>query len=152
MNETAVLDFYGAYYAALDDVRLEEWPGFFTDPCLYRIVPRENFERNLPLSTFWADSKAMLLDRVTGVRKTLVFAPRYYRRFPSAYRVSSEANGLRVRHNILVMQTLRDMPSEVVLCGESRDLLVAGQDGPLLRERVVIFDSEMILNSLIYPI
>jgi len=152
MSEAAVAEFYGAYYSALDDVRLEEWPGFFTDHCLYRIVPRENFERSLPLSTFWADSKGMLLDRVTGVRKTLVFAPRYYRRFPSALRISREGDGVRVRHNILVVQTLRDMAPEVLLCGESRDLLVTGDDGLLLRERVVIFDSEMILNSLIYPI
>ena len=38
-------DFYDDYYETLDDVRLEEWPSFFTEDCLYRVIPRENFER-----------------------------------------------------------------------------------------------------------
>ncbi|HWX02937.1 MAG TPA: anthranilate 1,2-dioxygenase, partial [Collimonas sp.] len=31
-----------AYVHALDNDRLEEWPEFFTDDCLYEIIPREN--------------------------------------------------------------------------------------------------------------
>jgi 3-phenylpropionate/cinnamic acid dioxygenase small subunit len=28
------------YARAIDDDRLEDWPGFFTDPCLYSITSR----------------------------------------------------------------------------------------------------------------
>jgi salicylate 5-hydroxylase small subunit len=31
------------------------------------------------------------------------------------------------------------------------DLLVPGDERPLLRQRIVVFDSEMLPNSLIYP-
>ena len=74
-----VRDHYDDYYAALDDLRLEEWPSFFTAQCLYRIVSRENFERGFPLSTVVAESRGMLHDRVTGLLKTQMYAPRYYR-------------------------------------------------------------------------
>ena len=43
-------DLYAAYAHALDDDRLEDWPGFFTEGGRYRIVTRENRELGLPLS------------------------------------------------------------------------------------------------------
>jgi salicylate 5-hydroxylase small subunit len=49
------------------------------------------------------------------------------------------------------VQTLIDQQPAIVLCGVCHDLLVE-QDGQLrFRERIVVFDNEMIANSLIYP-
>ncbi|BAI74451.1 aromatic-ring-hydroxylating dioxygenase, beta subunit (plasmid) [Azospirillum sp. B510] len=151
-----VRDFYDAYYEALDDVRLEEWPDFFTEECLYRVIPRENHERGYMLCTMQAESRGMLRDRVTGLLKTQMYAPRYYRRFPGPLRVTQGADGIRARHNLLMVQTLIDQQPNIVLCGVCHDRLVEA-DGPpplaglRLVERVVVFDSEMIANSLIYP-
>src|SRR5216684_2070317 len=39
-------ELYAAYTACLDEERFEEWPEFFVEQCLYKIVPRENFERS----------------------------------------------------------------------------------------------------------
>ena len=36
------------YARAIDDDRLEDWPGFFTDPCLYSITSADNHRRGLP--------------------------------------------------------------------------------------------------------
>lgn len=144
-------DHYDAYYATLDDVMLEEWPAFFTAECLYRVVPRENFERGLPLGTMHAESRGMLQDRVTGLVKTQMYAPRYYRRFPGPLRVRQSAEGVRTRHNLLMVQVLIDKPPEIILCAVCHDLL-AEEDGRMrFRERIVVFDNEMIANSLIYP-
>ena len=152
ISRDAIRDFYDDYYNALDDLRLEEWPGFFTEDCLYRVVPRENFEAGYSLSTMYAESRGMLIDRVMGVTRTQMFAPRYYRRFPGAPRiVSRDGNSVRVRHNLLVVQTLIDKQTEIVLSAVCHDVLVPGDPRPFLRERVVVFDSEMIPNSLIYP-
>jgi salicylate 5-hydroxylase small subunit len=43
IDRDALRDFYDDYYNALDDVRLDEWPGFFTEACTYRVIPRENY-------------------------------------------------------------------------------------------------------------
>lgn len=146
-----VRDHFDDYYAALDDLRLEEWPAFFTEECLYRIVSRENFERGFPLSTVQAESRGMLHDRVTGLQKTQMYAPRYYRRFPGPLRLTQDESGIRARHNLLMMQTRVDKQPEVILCGVCHDLLVE-DDGQLrFRERIVVFDNEMIANSFIYP-
>jgi 3-phenylpropionate/cinnamic acid dioxygenase small subunit len=144
-----IRDFYDGYYGILDDVRLDEWPALFTEDCLYRVIPRENHEAGYSLSTIFAESRGMLRDRVMGLTRTQMYAPRYYRRFPGPLRITgTDGDGVRVRHNLLVVQTLTDKPTEIVLSAVCHDVLVPGV---LLRERVVVFDSEMIPNSLIYP-
>jgi 3-phenylpropionate/cinnamic acid dioxygenase small subunit len=141
-----------AYLECLDDLRLEEWPQFFTEECIYRVIPRENFEAGRTLCTIYAESRGMLIDRVTGLTRTQMYAPRYYRRFVSGLRVvGPEAGGVRLRSNILMVQTLVDKPSEIVLAGVAHDVVVREEGRLRYRERVVVFDSEMIPNSLIYP-
>ena len=147
-----LLEFYALYTETLDDVRLEDWPDFFTQACLFRIIPRENFERGRTLSTMQAESRGMLQDRVTGLRRTQVYAPRYYRRFLSNIRVTgSDGDGVRVRQNVLVVQTMIDKQSDIVLCGVAHDLVVHDEGRLRFVERVIAFDSEMIPNSLVYP-
>lgn len=144
--------FYDDYVEALDDVRLEEWPEFFCADCTYQVIPRENHERGYSLCTMIAESRGMLQDRVTGLTRTQMYAPRYYRRFLSGLRIKSQnAEETRVRMNVLVVQTLVDKQSEVVLCGVSHDLIVHDEGRLRLKERIVVMDSEMVPNSLIYP-
>ena len=145
-------EFYGSYYDTLDELRLSDWPAHFAEDCLYRIVSRENFDRRLPLSTILAESRDMLIDRVTGLTKTQVYAPRYYRRFPSTLRFSPPQHGvIPVQHNLLIVQTLIDKQSEIVMVGRCHDKLSCEDGQLLLKERIFVFDSEMIPNSLIYP-
>jgi 3-phenylpropionate/cinnamic acid dioxygenase small subunit len=152
IDRGALRDFYDDYYTTLDDVRLDEWPAFFTEDCVYRVIPRENFEAGYTLSTIYAESRGMLIDRVMGVTRTQMYAPRYYRRFPGPLRiVSRDGDSVRVRHNLLVVQTLIDKKTEIVLSAVCHDVLVPADEKLLLRERIVVFDSEMIPNSLIYP-
>jgi 3-phenylpropionate/cinnamic acid dioxygenase small subunit len=152
IDRHALRDFYDDYYALLDDVQLDEWPSLFTEDCIYRVIPRENYEAGYTLSTIYAESRGMLVDRVMGVTRTQMYAPRYYRRFPGPLRiVSHDGNGVRVRHNLLVVQTLIDKQTEIVLAAACHDVVVEEAGRLLLRERIVVFDSEMIPNSLIYP-
>jgi salicylate 5-hydroxylase small subunit len=152
IDRDALRDFYDDYYGILDDVRLEEWPALFTEDCIYRVIPRENFEAGYTLSTIYAESRGMLVDRVMGLTRTQMFAPRYYRRFPGPLRiVAPEGDGVRARHNLLVVQTLIDKRTEIVLSAVCHDVVVPDDGRLRLRERIVVFDSEMIPNSLIYP-
>lgn len=75
----ALLRLYTDYAAALDAGQWQQWPEFFTDECVYRIVPRENHERGFPLATLAFESKAMLLDRVYAISETIFHDPYYQR-------------------------------------------------------------------------
>ncbi len=146
-------ELYGAYGACLDEERFEEWPEFFSDDCVYKIVPRDNFERGLPLATWFCDSKGALLDRVAAIRKTMVYAPRYVRRFVTGIRILGwEGATLAVRANYLALETLLDEPTRVFNCGQYRDRLEVAGDRLRFKEKLCIFDSLLVPNSLIYPL
>ena len=65
--------FYDAYFEVLDNSsRLEEWPDFFVEDCLYRIIPRENYEAGQDTCLMQGDSKGMLIDRVREIGRAHV--------------------------------------------------------------------------------
>jgi len=146
-------DLYAAYAACLDDRRFEEWPDFFTDDCSYRIVPRENYDRGLPLATLSFESKGMLRDRVYAVTETLFHEPYYTRHIVSGLLVrADEGGGFRVQANYVVIRTKAGALSEVYNAGRYVDRIVDDAGALRFREKVCVFDSELIPNSLIYPI
>lgn len=146
-------ELYANYAACLDEERFEEWPEFFTEDCLYKIVPRENFERGLPLATWLCESKGYLKDRVTAIRKTMNYAPRYVRRLVTGIRVLGWRDGeLDVRANYLALETLLDETTRVFNTGQYRDKLVVADGRLKFREKICVFDSLLVPNSLIYPL
>lgn len=144
---------YADYVACLDEERFEDWPAFFTDDCLYRIVPRENFERQLPVATMHCEGRAYLEDRVVAIRKTIVHAPRTIRRLVSNIRIRASQDGvIEARANFASFETLPDEMTRVFMVGQSHDRLVRAGDRLLFREKLCVFDSLLVPNSLIYPL
>jgi salicylate 5-hydroxylase small subunit len=148
-----LVQLYADYAYAVDSGDWSLWPEFFVDVCSYRLVPRENHERGFPLATLSFESKGMLRDRVYGIRETLFHDPYYQRhvvgaplvRGASATRIDSEAN-------YAVFRTKLDELSTVFNVGRYIDTVVRTPDGLKFESRLVVYDSEMIPNSIIYPI
>jgi len=147
-----IQDLYDAYAEALDDGELERWPELFTEKCLYEVVPRENFERGLPLAVILCESRGMLEDRVAALRQTSMYAPRYVRHLISHVRASAEGDGFRVRANYAVLQTRVDALTEILSAGRYLDRIVRDDGRLRFIEKRVIFDSVLVPNSLVYPI
>jgi len=144
---------YADYAAALDDNELERWPEFFVEDCLYKLVPRENWERKLPVALMLCESRAMLKDRVTAVRNTAVYAPRSLRHFITQFRIAEETPGcLRVSANYLVLQTLLDDLTRIQNAGRYLDLVERTAAGLRFKEKICVFDSVLVPNSLVYPV
>ncbi len=144
---------YADYAEALDDNELERWPDFFTEECLYKLVPRENWERDLPIALMLCESKGMLRDRVNAVRNTALYAPRTFRHLIGQFRIKPETpERIRVRANYVVFQTLVDDLTRIQNAGTYRDLIERTPDGLRFREKICVFDSVLVPNSLIYPV
>jgi 3-phenylpropionate/cinnamic acid dioxygenase small subunit len=146
-------DLYTAYCAALDDGRYEDWPELFAQDSLYRIIPRDNHDRGLPLAIMHCEGKGMLLDRVVAIRQTSYFAPRLLRHIVSGVQSVQDAEGsIASEANYLVLQTLSDQPTELFNSGRYLDHIVR-EDGRLrFKKRLCVFDSIVVPNSLIIPI
>jgi salicylate 5-hydroxylase small subunit len=144
---------YADYVDVVDSAEWDQWPEFFTDECTYKLQPRENYDRGFPLATLAFESKGMLKDRVYGIRETLFHDPYYQRHVVSAPRVL-EVDGDRIKSeaNYAVFRTKPDEPSTVFNVGRYLDTVRRTSNGLKFESRLCIFDSEMILNSIIYPI
>jgi salicylate 5-hydroxylase small subunit len=141
------------YAAALDEKRFDDWPMFFVEEGRYKVQSRENFDRKLPLAIIALESRGMMKDRVYGVTQTIYHAPYYTRHVVGPAQVLGEEPGLvRAQANYAVFRTRPGDASEVYNVGRYIDEIVRTGDGLKFASRLCVYDSEMVLNSLIYPI
>ena len=142
-----------AYAAALDERRFDDWPQFFLEDGQYVVQGRENFDRGLPLALIALESQGMMKDRVYGITQTIYHGPYYTRHVIGPAQVLSEEGDLvRAQSHYAVFRTRPGDSSEVYNVGRYLDELVRTPAGLKFRSRRCIYDSEMVLNSLIYPI
>jgi len=149
----AVVQLHAAYVAAVDAGDWDAWCNLFTDDCCYRLVPRENHDRGLPLATLSFESKGMLRDRAYGIRETLFHDPYYQRHVIGLPLIRGrDAGRIRTETNYAVFRTKLSEPTTVFNVGRYLDEIVRTPDGLRFAVRLAIYDSELIPNSIIYPI
>jgi len=149
----ALTRLYADYALAVDSGHWDLWPEFFTEQCVYKLIPRENHERGFPLCTLSFTSKGMLKDRVYGIQETLYHDP-YYQRHVVGAPVVRRVDGERIQSeaNYAVFRTKLDKASTVFNVGRYIDTIVPTPEGLKFAERLCVYDSEMIPNAIIYPI
>jgi len=148
-----VIRLYSDYAAAVDSADWDRWVDFFVEDCEYKIQPRENFERGFPLCTLALLSKNMLKDRVYGIHETLYHDPYYQRHVVGLPVIRENQDGILVAEaNYAVFRTKLSGESTVFNVGRYLDRIIRNQDGLKFISRLCIYDSEMIPNSIIYPL
>lgn len=149
----ALTQLYADYASAVDSGRWALWPEFFTEDCVYRLQPRENHERGFPLATLAFTSKGMLKDRVYGIQETLFHDPYYQRHVVGSPVLRKVEDGrIEAEANYAVFRTKLSDTSTVFNVGRYLDTVVRTPQGWKFAVRLCVYDSEMIPNSIIYPI
>lgn len=156
----SLLLFYQRYAETLDSGAWDDWPTLFAPECCYKVQPRENYDQGLPLATLSFESQGMLKDRVYCIRETLYYEPYYQRHVvgaPVVTGVLDGAEGLTVKAHAsyAVFRTKPDEVTHIYNVGRYMDELLQAPEsahGWLLKSRNCVFDSDLILNSMIYPI
>ena len=153
--QLAVENLLSRYVHALDDDRLEEWPGFFVDEGRYRITTAENFERKLPLPIIYADSRAMLRDRVSALRHANIYEAQRYRHAVSSVLVERiDAHTVRSTSNFQVVRIMHGGEAMLFASGRYLDRVrLNGEAGMAqFEERIVVLDSRAVDTLLAIPI
>ncbi len=141
------------YVQCLDEDRLEEWPDFFSEKAVYKIISRVNVERNYPLATILCDSRDMMKDRVIAIRNASVFSQRYLRHLVTNVRVAGqEGEAWLVKSNYVVLQTLQNEETKVFNAGQYVDKIIFDNGSPKFQEKIVIYDTIQIPGLLVIPI
>jgi len=145
-------DLHARYAHALDDDRLEEWPGFFTENGVYRIATAENEARGLPLPVLYCDSRAMMRDRVQSLRHANIYEPQRYRHMVSSVLVEKlDDQHVKSTSNFLVIRIMQDGGTTVFASGKYLDRILLTPE-PQYEERVVICDSRRFDTLLAIPL
>jgi 3-phenylpropionate/cinnamic acid dioxygenase small subunit len=141
------------YARALDDDRLEDWPSFFADACLYKITSADNHRRGLAVGLIYADSPGMLRDRVAALREASIYERQTYRHLVGMPAILGEVDGtVRAETPFLVVRIMRDGTMDLFATGRYLDLLVEEEGALRFRERLVVCDSSRIDTLLAIPL
>ena len=142
-----------AYGLCLDDGRLEDWPEFFVEDCLYQVIARENVDNGLPAAVMYCDSKGMLVDRVVALRQANVFPEHFSRHLISrAVVTGSEGNTVTAEASYAGLQTRNDGETRIFNAGKYVDRFLVEDGAARLVSRTCVYDTHRIATLLATPI
>lgn len=142
------------YVRTIDEDRLEAWPDFFTEDARYRIITAENLEQGLPLSLVYANSRAMLRDRVRALRDANVYEAQRYRHIMGPPLIEPAQDGaVRAQTSFMVARIMHTGETMLFATGRYEDRIVlGGADGPRFAEKLVVLDSRQVDTLLAIPL
>ena len=142
MDVAKLVDLNAAYARAIDNEKFEDWPELFHDPCVYKLTTAENLAKGYEAGIMYADSRAMLQDRVSALRMANIYERQRYRHIVGLPAVLGEEGGVaRVETPFLIVRIMRDGTMDVFATGCYHDQVSTNGSGALkLNERVVVCD------------
>jgi anthranilate 1,2-dioxygenase small subunit/terephthalate 1,2-dioxygenase oxygenase component beta subunit len=131
-----------AYARAIDNEQFEQWPELFHDDCLYKVTTADNIAQGLEGGVMYADSRAMLQDRVSALRKANIYERQRYRHIVGLPVVLGESSDTAdVETPFLIVRIMRDGVMDVFATGCYRDKVGPDATGALrFAERIVVCD------------
>ena len=152
-DRAQIHDLLAKYGALLDAEKYDEWLGLFAAECRYNVMPRENYDRGLPAALIFCDSRAMLEDRIRALREANKFNIHTDRHLIGLPRIiGSEADKLDIEAPFAVYQTDQEGETRLFATGLYRDRLVAGQGGPIIRDKLILLDTFAVPSLLATPL
>ena len=142
-----------AYCDCIDDDRLEEWPDFFADDCRYLVTDRESHQAGYKHGVIYCASRGMLADRVTTLRRVLMFEAHRYRHIVGPIRVGKIENGVaEARSSFIAARIMHDGETSLFATGRYLDRIDVSREPYRFIERLVVLDSQKIDTLLVIPL
>jgi 3-phenylpropionate/cinnamic acid dioxygenase small subunit len=146
--------FNAAYARTIDSDALERWPAHFSERCHYRITHVENEREGLVAGIIWADSRAMLEDRVSALREANIYERQRYRHLlglPVVLEADERAPAAETP--FIVVRIMSTGQTELFASGVFRDRFERDAAGALrLAERIAVCDSTVTDTLLALPL
>jgi 3-phenylpropionate/cinnamic acid dioxygenase small subunit len=142
------------YAGCIDADRLEEWPGLFLEDGRYRLTSADNQRRGYAAGIIYADSRAMLTDRVAALREANIYERQSYRHIVGMPALRpGEAGEIAAETPFLVVRTMRDGRMDLFAAGVYLDRVREDAAGRLrFAERVVVCDSSRFDTLVAIPL
>jgi len=150
---TAIEELLARYVHCIDNDALEAWPDFFVEGGQYLVTTRQNHSSGWPIGIMYCDGRGMMLDRVTALRKAIVFEPHVYRHIVGSILIGHAADdSYDVKSGFQVLRTAAEGTTVIYGCGRYLDEVIAQGGRMLFRKRTVILVSSRIDTLLVIPL
>ena len=117
------------------------------------VTSDRNYRLGLEAGIIWADSQAMLVDRIASLRRANIYERHKYRHIMSQPYISSDEGGeVRSETSFLVVRITRDGPMDIFVAGRYLDHFKVKDEVLKLQERIVICDSSQFDTLLAIPL
>ena len=142
------------YARAIDDARFEAWPEMFFEDCLYKLTSADNHAQGMQAGLMYADSRNMLVDRISALRVANIYERQRYRHIVGLPAVLGVEDGkVRTETAFLVVRIMRDGKMDVFATGRYLDIVEEDAGGALrFRERIVVCDSNRFDTLVAIPL
>jgi len=142
MDLQRLVELNAAYARTIDTEQFEHWPELFHEDCLYKVTTAENVAQGMASGIMYADSRAMLQDRVSALRKANIYERQRYRHIVGLPVVLGDAGETAdVETPFLIVRIMRDGTMDVFATGCYRDKVRSDATGALrFVERIVVCD------------
>ncbi len=148
-----VQEFYARYAECLDGGRLQQWPEFFVDSCIYRVTTRRNLRLGPDEHLVSLSTRSTLRDRIVAIGQSEDYEPHTQRHTISNFRVQAASDEeLRVQANFQILRTFPEKRTELFVSGYYDDRIAIAGSRLTFREKLCVLDSEIPPESLLYPI
>ena len=143
-----------AYARCIDNGDLDAWPDFFVEQCTYKITTADNHSQGLEAGVVFANSRAMLVDRVTSLREANVYERHTYRHLlGQPWIKSKDGDSVASETPFFVVRIMRDGTTDIFATGRYLDVYsFEGGGAPRLVERIVVCDSSRFDTLLALPL
>ena len=142
MDIARLVELNAVYARVIDNEEFEEWPKLFHDPCLYKVTTAENVKSRLEGGLIYADTRGMLEDRISSLRKVNIYEQQRYRHIVGLPVVLGETDGAAdVETPFLIVRIMREGNMDLFATGCYRDRIKPDTTGALrFAERIVVCD------------
>ena len=152
-SRARIEDLLAGYVHAIDNDQLESWPDFFVEDGEYLITTRDNHARKRPIGIMYCAGRGMMQDRVTALRKAIVFEPHSYRHIVGSALITPVADSsYAAESNFHILRIGSDGNMITYGCGRYLDEIVHCRGAMAFRKRTVVLDSSRIDTLLVIPL
>jgi len=148
-----VQEFYSRYAECLDGGRLQVWPEFFLDYCVYRVTTRRNLRLGPDEDLMSMSTRTGMRDRIVAIGQSEDYEPHMQRHFVSNFRIQAASDDeLRAQANFQILRTFPERRTEYFVSGTYSDRIAISNGRLNFREKICVLDSDVPPVSLLYPI
>jgi len=154
MDIARIVELNAVYARAIDTEQFEEWPRLFHDPCLYKVTTADNVAKGMESGLIYADTRGMLEDRISSLRKVNIYERQRYRHIVGLPVVLGEIDGAAdVETPFLIVRIMREGNMDLFATGCYRDRIKPDATGALrFAERIVVCDGQRFDTLVAIPL